>query len=318
VLVTGATTPIGRALVESLLGDPAAGVVLAAGAEERDDQLPDESARFHYLRVDLTHARQVRSLLFGPSRDAGVGAIVHTALHRSPGDSGRMVRQLNVDATCALLHLAERHPTIRRFVYRSFAEVYRIDGEQPSLLGEEHSLNLSPEVPQWVRDRVESDVSVCARMGMSPLEIVVLRCAEVFAPDSGSQLWDYLSSRLCLRPLGYDPMLNLLTVEDAVRALSLAIAARGSGLYNVPGFDTLPLSRLVALGGCLSLPLPGPLLSPLYRLRTAVTGHEFRYDMNAGRFHFTGVLDGAHAREELGYEPATSILRWPRGCRGRA
>jgi len=146
---------------------------------------------------------------------------------------------------------------------------------------------------------------------MSPVSIVVLRCAEVLAPGSGSQLWDYLQSRVCLRPLGFDPMINVLSVADAARAIRLAAAGAGHGVYNVPGADTLPLSRIIARWGRRDVPVPGPLLAPLYRLRTWSVGFEFRYDLNLRRFHFGGVVDGTRARRELGYEPRHPIA-WPR------
>ena len=45
----------------------------------------------------------------------------------------------------------------------------------------------------------------------------------------------------------------------------------------------------------------------LTRLRTRTRGKDFRYDMNHGRFHFSGVMDGARAREILGFVPRHPI-----------
>lgn len=307
VLVTGATTPLGAALVHALVDLPDTGHVVGVGAEPWRPDLP--ATRFTYLRVDLTHRREVRSLLGGPLRALGVDAIVHTALHRSARAEGRRVHRLNVEATRALLELAEGHPTVRQFVYRSFAEIYRVAEDSPCLVGEDHPLEFAPEAPQWVRDRVEADLTVCSHIGLSPLRIVVLRCAELFAPDSGSQLYDYLRSRVCLRPVGYDPMLNLLSMEDAVRAHLLALRGTVHGVFNIAGWDTLPLSRLVALGDRVAVPVPGPVLAPLYRLRRATVGTQFRYRMNAPRLHLGGVLDGSRAHAQLGYAPRTGI-KW--------
>jgi UDP-glucose 4-epimerase len=149
-------------------------------------------------------------------------------------------------------------------------------------------------------------------MGLAPLSIQVLRCSEILAPGVGSQLYDYLSSAVCLRPLGFDPMLNLLTIEDAARAMMLALDSDAQGIFNVPGADTLPLSRVIAHWGRHELAVPGPLLAPLYRLRASTLGLEFRYDMNHRRFHFSSVLDGRRARETLGYVPKHPI-EWPAG-----
>ena len=177
------------------------------------------------------------------------------------------------------------------------------------MLDEEHPLAFSRGAPQWLRDRVEADTVVCSYMGLSPFPIAVLRLAEVWAPDCGSQIFDYVRSRVCFRPLGYDPMLQLLTLEDAARAVTLALMHRAQGVFNIPGKDVLPLSKVIAKSGRRDIPIPGPLLAPLYGLRTLVVGGEFRYGMNFGRFHFGAVLDGARAHRELGYVPQRP-LEW--------
>jgi nucleoside-diphosphate-sugar epimerase len=103
-------------------------------------------------------------------------------------------------------------------------------------------------------------------------------------------------------------MINVLSPADCVSAVWLALGHAVSGIYNIPGADTLPLSHLVRRFGRLAVPAPGPLLSPLYQLRRRMIGLEFRYDLNMRRFHFGGVLDGSRARSVLGYEPKESVL----------
>ena len=306
VLITGASTPLGRALVRALLDDPRVETILAVAAEPR--WTGPSAHKLTYLQEDLTRTRSIRRLVFGPARDLNVRVIVHGALHRSPTDQGPKVRALNVESTCDLLRLAERHPTINRFVFRSYAEVYRVRPDVGALIGEENALELSAQMPQAVRDRVEADLTVCTRMGMVPrLSVAVLRLAEILAPHSGSQLYDYLSSRVCFVPLGFDPMLQVLSLDDAVRALHLAIHSSAQGVFNVPGADALPLSSAIALAGRAGVPVPGPLLGPLYGARSLLRGKSFSYGLNRYRLHFSGVLDGTRAAEVLGYRPLYPI-----------
>jgi UDP-glucose 4-epimerase len=143
------------------------------------------------------------------------------------------------------------------------------------------------------------------------LRVAVLRLAEVLAPDMGSQLHDWLSGLVCLRPVGFDPMLDLLSLDDASRAFELVLDHEAQGVFNVPGADVLPLSRAARLWGRDDLPLPGPLVDLAYGLRRRVGGGTFRYDLNRRRFHASGVLDGTRAREVLGYRPEHP-LDWPR------
>jgi hypothetical protein len=98
-----------------------------------------------------------------------------------------------VVATRQLVQCCTDHATIRRLVYRSFAEVYALAPTTSGLFDEAAPLAFEADAPAWLRERVEADLTVCAQLG-GPLQIAVLRLAEVLARDNGSQLWDYLSS----------------------------------------------------------------------------------------------------------------------------
>jgi len=313
-MVTGATAALGAAIVDDLRAARDVALVLAVGLS------PEAPAswgggspldpRLVYHAADLTRSREVRDLLHGPARDHAIDTIVHAAHHRSPHDGGHRVHAQNVEAARALVLGSADHPTIRRFVYRSFAEVYAQPYTTTSLIDEDAPLDFDPAAPQWLRDRVETDLIVCAQRG-GPLQIAVLRCAELLAPGTGSQLWDYLSSGVCFRPGGFDPVVNVLSIADAVAAVAAALRSTETGVFNIPGADTLPLSCAIAESYRADLPVPGVMMGPLYKLRHVVAGFEFRYDLNIRRFHFGGVLEGSRARRVLGYVPRTPVC-WPR------
>lgn len=308
VLVTGASTPVGRTLFNALAADSRIERVVAVlppGLPPFEEA--HESDRVGWVTADLTRERDVRSLLFGMAARDRMDVVVHLAAHRAARDVGPRVRAQNVRSTELLVDLAERHPTVQRFVLRSFSDVYRIRASEPTIIPEGHSLEFSSRAPQWIRDRVEADLSTCARMGMSRLQIAVVRTAECLASNSGSQLWDYLASRVCFVPLGFDPMINVMSVGDQVDVLRRAIFASEQGVFNAPGNDTLPLSLIVRKAGRMRVPAPGPLLSPLYGLRAMTIRGDFRYDQNYARFHFGGIMDGARAARALGYTPKESV-----------
>jgi UDP-glucose 4-epimerase len=307
VLVTGATAPLGAALVEALLAANDVDLVLAVG---REIEGPRPHPRLVYRSADLSRHRPLHDLIYGEARELGIDTVIHGMQHRAARDRGPAVHAQNATATHDLILACQHHPTIRRFVYRSFAEIYGLHHATSNLLDEEEPLDFDPAAPQWIRDRVEADLTVCAHLA-GPLAIAVVRCAEIFAPGTGSQLWDYLQSRVCVRPLGFDPMVNLLSMEDAVAAFLAAARSTEVGVFNIPGRDTLPLSCAIVESRRADIPLPGPLLAPLYGLRRWFAGFEFRYDMNLKRFHFGGVLDGTRARTLLGYVPRTSV-HWPK------
>ena len=310
VLVTGAADPIGERLIRILLEDSRVGHIIALTGAATEVLPFRPNPRLTLIQVDLRRGRRVRNVLFGPARDQAIDVVVHTAMARSAAEEGEAVHAFNVEATRSLLALCERHPTIQRLILRSAAEVYQVQRDLPVLIGEDHPLNMVGNSPQWVRDRVEADVTACTRMGLSRLQICVLRMVEVLGPGTGSQLFDYLGSAICFRPAGYDPMINVLTIEDAALALSRAIHSEVIGVFNIAGADTLPLSAAIHRWGRIGIPVPGPWLTPLYKWRRRFTGHDFRYGMNRRRFHYSGVLDGTRAREVLGYVPSHPV-QWP-------
>ena len=308
VLVTGTDATVGERLVRTLLEDPNIGHIVAVGSRPPEEAVPFRHAsKLTYLPVELTRERRVHDLLFGPARDLGIEVVIHTAMTRSANEEGGRVHAQNVEATRALLALCERHPTIRRFILKSYAEVYQVQHDLPVLIAEDHPLNLAQGAPQFVRDRVEADLHACVRMGLSRLQIVVMRCAEVLAPGTGSQLFDYLESPVCFRPIGFDPMINVLSLSDVARAFQLAVHATEQGVFNIPGADTLPMADCIAKWGRISIPVPGSWMTPLYAWRRRLRGHDFRYGMNRRRFHYSGVLDGGRAKATLGYEPDVRV-----------
>jgi UDP-glucose 4-epimerase len=299
---------VGRAVISELIANARIEKVLAI---QRPGESPlrfeKANGRVTPLHVDLTRTRAVRSLLFGPARHERCDVVLHLAAHRAGRDEGDLVHALNVESTRQLLELSERHPTIRRFVLRSYAEVYRVRPHHATILLEDHPLELSPDAPQWTRDRVEADVTACIQLGLSRLQIAVLRCAECPAPENGSQLWDYLESRVCFTPLGYDPVINLISISDISNALARSVLSEKIGIFNVPGADTFPLSVAIERARRIRIPVPGPLVWRLYDWRAATRGGDFRYDQNHFRFRFSGIMDGTRAAQQLGYVPRTSV-----------
>ena len=311
ILVTGATTRLGRSLIERFLSDDAVSHVVAVSHEPDSEALQfPQSDRFSYHCVDLGKTRQVHDMLFGPARDHKVEVVVHLGHQEDPYIRGRRVHMASVEAVRSILSLSDRHPTIRRVILRSYAEVYRVRMDLPVLVTEDHPLNLSSTAPQYVRDRVEADLTACARMGLVKASIVVLRCAEALESNTGSQLYDFLNGRISPRPAGFDPMINVASVDDLATAIERATQGSEQGVFNIPGYDTLPLSEVIRKWGAKSFPLPSALLRPMFRLQHLTTGSTFEYDLNQHRMHFGLVLDGTRAQNVLGYTPSNAI-QWP-------
>ena len=70
-MVTGATAPLGKAIVDRLLADPDVTLVLAVG-RERDT--PTLDPRVLYRGTDLTRTREIHDLVAGLAREHRIEA----------------------------------------------------------------------------------------------------------------------------------------------------------------------------------------------------------------------------------------------------
>jgi UDP-glucose 4-epimerase len=311
VLVTGAHTPLGLALSDALAAHCAVRAVVAVYAPGQNAAV-SAGPRVHWVCADLARQRDVHDLFLGAAHAHGIDTVVHMLGHADVPQQGRAATAESgfeqvVLATRTLLMFAEQQPNIQAVIVCSSSDIYHFDSREPMLIDEDQTVELSPRAPQAVRDRAQADLMACAKIGLSRLRIAVLRCAEVLAPGCGSSLYDYLGSRVCLRPLGYDPMINVACAHDVTRAMLLAALAHPQGVFNIPGKDNLPLSELIHRAGRLGVPVPGPALSTLYGLRALTTPARFRYEKERGRFHYGGIPDGHKARAAFGYEPEDSV-----------
>jgi len=110
----------------------------------------------------------------------------------------------------------------------------------------------------------------------------VLRCADVPADDADSRLWEYLRRPVCVRALGFDPMVEIASVDDVVAGILAALGSPAIGVFNVGGNDVMPLSEVIHACGRASVPF-------------------------LGTWRHGAVLDGGRARRVLGYAPRTSV-----------
>ena len=312
VLVTGPGTAIGRALVRYLYYDPAIRYIWAIGLEPRPyffDQY--DPGRFRYSRVDITRLRELKNLFYSSEfKDIEFDAVCHLAIRNRPDEKRpEMAHKLNVQGTRNILDFSLEAPTIREFIFRSSHAVYRADPMNPVFLDEQADLNFAPDADRWVRDRVDAELLCRAKMDDPRLKIVVLRFSNLVGRGVHQYMNAYINSPVPLRPAGFNPMVNLLHVRDAVRAIELALARQDvAGVFNIVGKETGPLSEICRLNGHPARSVPaGLMLRALYRIQRRLRMTDFYYEADPNRLIYPILMDGRRAKDVLGYEPQTHV-----------
>jgi nucleoside-diphosphate-sugar epimerase len=312
VLVSHADEPIGRRVVKALVHDRRIGNVLGVGEGPAprgfDRFIAASPPRFFYARVDLAKHRSCVDFFHSSRfREAAIDTLVHIPRHASRSEGPPVVSGLPVrtaEARLVLQHALEA-PSIRSLVALGSAFVYRLAPGNANRLSEDSELNLDPEVPAELRSWIDCDMIFHGELGGSRLRVVLLRVPTVVA--SGGYV--YWNPSLAgppgprLRPLGFDPMCALVCDKDAAKAVQAAVHASASGVFNVAGRESVPLSVLGAWTGRPGLPLPGPALRTLATAARWLRRDSWRSAADGAELRYGFTLDTRRAERELGFRP---------------
>ena len=317
VLVTHADEPVGRRIVKTLYHDPDVERIFTIGdgpaPRAFDRFLASSEPHVSYARVDLARHRPVSDLFHSSRvREAEVDTVVHVPRHGAPAAQTAPIisglAERTAEARLVLQHCLEA-TTVQNLIAIGSAFVYRLPPGNANLLEEESELDLDPDIPPEIRSWIDCDMIFHGEVHNDRLRVVLLRTPTVVAGGGYVYLNPLLAGPrgLRLREAGYDPICALISDKDVARAIQAAVHSDRSGIYNVAGPESVPLSLLARWTGRDSVPLPGPLLALTRRASRmlGVTPPADPSDPAHRRYGFT--LDTSRAARELGFQPTHRI-----------
>lgn len=304
VLVTGASSTVGRHLIHRLYHDVRIGTLWGVGFEERPAGFEAyHPPRFVYQRTNILKERQLKDLFRSQAfRKADISAVVHLAFINRPRKEGRWAHSLNVDGTKRLLDECVENESIRKFVFKSSDVVYKLRPDGPVYLDENADLNFDVDADPWIKDRVDADMICRAKMDDQRLRVIVLRIGPVIGGSPTTRFNSYFGSRVQFRAMGYNPLINVVHISDVIQAIELALVRDVKGIFNIAGADTAPVSALGEAAGTRIIPIPTPLLFPANWVARRL-GASYYYPVDKDRMRYSGLLDIGKARRVLGFEP---------------
>lgn len=317
VLVTHADEPLGRRVVKTLYHDPGVARIFAVGRGPAprafDRFFAGTPARVVYARLDLAKHRPVSDLFRSARfRELAIDTVVHVPAHGAPPAaeapvvSGIPAR--TVEARLVLQNALEAR-SVTSLVALGSAFVYRLKPGNANRLMERSELELDPHAPAEIRSWIDCDMIFHAETGSERLRVVLLRVPTVVASGGYVYFNPVLGSRgrPRLRPLGYDPMCAIVADQDVARAVASAVASDKSGVYNVSGRETLPLSVLARWTRRSLLPAPPPLLRSAAWLAASLRRPSLGAALDGPHLRFGFSLDTRRAEEELAFRPSYRV-----------
>jgi UDP-glucose 4-epimerase len=292
IIVTGACGRLGKRVVRILHRERR-----VVAIDRRP--FPDKPKDVVHEQVDIR-----RKKLKDIFRAEPIEAVVHLGIMHDPRASPLEHHSWNVAGFQKLLEYVA-HFDVPKLVVLSSANVYGPQPDNAQFLTEDAPL-LGGARFSDIRDLIEVDMLAQGFFWKHPqTETVILRPVHIVGGVHNAAS-NFLRLPTIPTLLGFDPMVQLIHESDAVRALVCAIAPGKRGIYNVAGPEPLPLSHVVKLLDRPSLPVPYTLGKALLKRLWSFRLTNFPAP-ELDHIRYVCMVDDSHAREDLGYTPATSI-----------
>lgn len=289
ILVTGAATWTGGRLIQRL--ERRAHTEIHA-VDEIAPRL-DFASPFRRLELDrLEFAHHVLEV------DPHV--VVHLQTVDRAAELGRSrAHEAAVIGAQTLAGAISRATSIRRVIVKSDAAIYGSSPRSPSVYHEEMA-------PHGRRGRYARDLSEMERFFTTVtadhgVDLTVLRFANIVGAEVANPISRYLRLPVVPSLLGFDPRVQIIHEDDAVRALEHAVVTDVAGTFNVAAPGQLYLSQIVRLGRRLPQPLPKRGLEIAMRVLRR-SGHALPPHLQDLLRHGM-VIDTSNMTSVLGFRP---------------
>ena len=290
VVVTGISGNLGRTLVKLLHQKER-----IIGIDRRPFIGAPKDVEMYQLDLRKKKAEEV----FKKNR---VKAVIHMGIMHDPRMSEEEHHSFNVVGTTRLLEYCAKYG-VKKVVVLSSANVYGPSPDNSNFLTEDAPL-MGASRFSAVRDLIEVDMLANGFFWRHPhIETVILRPVHIVGAGIRNAPSNYLRLRFPWTMAGFDPMVQLIHVEDAARAMMEALKPAPKGVYNVVGPGEVPLSTVMRELGRSPIPVPHPLARPLLKLL-------FRYHVanfpppELDHIQFLCAVDGARWAHDTAWKPA--------------
>ena len=292
IVITGIGGRLGRALARRLHRQ-----YEVVGVDRRN-------VRFLPKDVDVERADIRRRRFEDVFRREQIDAVVHLNIMHDPRTSPEEHHDFNIVGTKKVFELCAEH-RVPKVVVLSSANVYGPDPKNPQFLKEDAPL-MGGQSFGAIRDLIALDMFCNTFFWRHPeIETVILRPVHIVGRVANAPS-RYLRLERPVTLLGFDPMVQLIHVEDVLTAIEKALTPGIRGVYNVAGPSPVPMSLVLRKLGRDPRPLPEPIVRAMLRTGWSLKLSDWPWP-ELDHIKYVCMVDDSRARHELGFEPTHTI-----------
>lgn len=252
-------------------------------------------------RVDIRR-RRVEDLF----RRERLDAVIHLHIMHDPRARQEEHHAFNIVGTQKIFELAAEH-RVPKVVVLSSADVYGPSPTNNQFLTEDAPL-MGGQKFGAIRDLIALDMFCNTFFWRHPaIETVILRPVHIVGRVNNAPS-RYLRLERPVALLGYDPMVQLIHVEDVVSAIERALTPGVRGVFNVAGPSPVPLSLIFDKLGIEPRKVPEPIARAMLRAAWSLKISDWPVP-ELDHIKYIAMVDDARARQQLGFDHAFGLDR---------
>lgn len=254
--------------------------------------------------VELERADIRRRRFEDVFRRERIDAVVHLNIMHDPRSSSEEHHDFNINGTKKVFELCAEH-RVGKVVVLSSANVYGPDPKNPQFLKEDAPL-MGGQNFGAIRDLIALDMFCNTFFWRHPeIETVILRPVHIVGAVNNAPS-RYLRLERPITLLGFDPMLQLIHVEDVITAIEQGLTPGVRGVYNIAGPSPVPLSLVLKKLGHTPRPFPEPVVKAMLKMGWSLKVSDWPWP-EMDHIKYVCMVDDSRARDELAFDHAYEL-----------
>jgi UDP-glucose 4-epimerase len=267
------------------------------GIDRRNvDDLPKD---VEHLRVDIRR-RGVEDVF----RREQLDAVIHLNIMHDPRTRQEEHHAFNLVGTQKIFELCAEH-RVPKVVVLSSADVYGPDPNNNQFLTEDAPL-MGGQNFEAIRDLIALDMFCNTFFWRHPeIETVILRPVHIVGQVNNAPS-RYLRLERPIAIMGFDPMVQIMHVEDVVSAIERTLIPGVRGVFNLAGPSPVPLSLLFDKLDRNVLRVPETVARALLEAGWSLKLSDWPVP-EVDHIKYVCMVDDSNAREQLGFTHDHSV-----------
>lgn len=237
-------------------------------------------------------------------RRRNLDAVIHLNIMHDPRMRQEEHHAFNIVGTQKIFNLCAEH-RVPKIIVLSSANVYGPDPSNNQFLQEDAPLMGGQNFGQ-IRDLIALDMFCNTFFWRHPeIETVILRPVHIVGRVNNAPS-RFLRLEHPITVMGFDPMVQVIHVEDVVSAIERALTPGVRGVYNVAGPSPVPLSLLLKKLDREPIPLPEPVARGVLEAGWSLKLSDWPVP-EVDHIQYVCMVDDSLARDQLGFSHDHSL-----------